>query len=178
MQYKRLSTTDQQQISDLFEAVFSASEGKSEGVLIGGLALELSQVIDDQQVQCFASYQQDVLTGIIFFTRLHFKNGINVYLLGPVAVSTKHQGQGVGQSLINHGLSELKRQAVEVVITYGDPNFYHKVGFQPLSEMRIQAPLTLSMPHGWQVQSLADQPIPTIDGRPSCVKAFNNPIYW
>ena len=178
MQYTKLSSTDQQQIADLFKTVFSVSEGEVEGALIGELALELSQAIDDQQVQCFASYQQDVLTGVIFFTCLRFKSEINVYLLGPVAVSTEHQGQGIGQSLIINGLRTLKQQSVEVVITYGDPKFYAKVGFQPLSERQIQAPLTLSMPHGWQAQSLTDQAIPTIDGRPSCVKAFNNPIYW
>ena len=178
MQYKRLGTTDQRQIADLFQAVFSAAETEAEGVIVGELALELSQVIDDQAVQCFASYQQDVLTGVIFFTRLYFKDDISVYLLGPVAVSTGYQGQGIGQSLIRHGLHALKQQAVEVVITYGDPKFYTKVGFQPLSERQIQAPLTLSMPQGWQAQSLSSNPIPVIADRPSCVKAFDNPLYW
>lgn len=101
-----------------------------------------------------------------------------VYMLAPVAVSTEHQGKGVGQALINYGLDELRNRYVNVAITYGDPAFYSKTGFQPLSENVIQAPLKLSMPEGWLGLSLTGDPIPTIKERPACVKAFNNSVYW
>jgi len=90
-------------------------------------------------------------------------------MLAPVAVTTQHQGKGVGQALINYGLQELKNRSVAVVITYGDPSFYSKVEFQALSEAVIQAPLKLSMPEGWLGQSLTEEPIPTINERPTCV---------
>ena len=99
-------------------------------------------------------------------------------MLAPVAVSTKHQCQGVGQALIKYGLNVLKKRSVAVVITYGYPSFYSKVRFQALSENIIQAPLKLSMPEGWLGQSLTEQPIPTINERPTCVKEFNDPVYW
>ena len=99
-------------------------------------------------------------------------------MLAPVAVSTKHQRIGVGQALINYGLNELKKRSVDIVITYGDPAFYTKVGFQPLSENVIKAPLKLSMPEGWQGQSLTGEPMPTISERSICVEEFNNPVYW
>ncbi len=99
-------------------------------------------------------------------------------MLAPVAVSTKHQGKGVGQALINYGLNELKNRSAAVAITYGDPSFYSKVGFQSLSENVIQAPLKLSMPEGWLGQSLAEDKIPTIKERPACVKEFNDSAYW
>jgi len=99
-------------------------------------------------------------------------------MLAPVAVSTEHQGKGVGQALIKYGLNELKNRSVAVAITYGDPSFYSKVGFRSLPEIVIQAPLRLSMPEGWLGQSLTEQPIPTINERPTCVKEFNDPAYW
>jgi predicted N-acetyltransferase YhbS len=77
-----------------------------------------------------------------------------------------------------HALDALKRRSVEVVVTYGDPSFYSKVGFQSLSEAVIAVPLTLTMPFGWQGQSLTSAPIPTIKQRPACVAAFNHPVYW
>jgi predicted N-acetyltransferase YhbS len=98
--------------------------------------------------------------------------------LPPVAVSTHHQGKGVGKALISYGLNELKKRSVAVAITYGDPSFYSKVGFQALSEDIIQAPLKFSMPEGWLGQSLTGEPIPTIKERPTCVKEFDNPVYW
>lgn len=99
-------------------------------------------------------------------------------MLAPVAVHSKHQGKGIGKALINYGLEEMKNLSVAVVVTYGDPSFYSKVGFQPLSESIIQAPLKLSMPEGWLGQSLSEELIPTIDKRPTCVNEFNDPVYW
>jgi predicted N-acetyltransferase YhbS len=99
-------------------------------------------------------------------------------MLAPVAVGAEHQGKGIGQALINYGLNQLKKRSVNAVVTYGDPSFYSKVGFQALSENVIQAPLKLSMPFGWLGQSLTEEPIPTINERPMCVKEFNDPVYW
>lgn len=122
--------------------------------------------------------QEQSIIGAIFFTRLRFNDSIKVYMLAPVTVSTKHQGKGVGQALIKYGLNKLKNRSVAVAITYGDPSFYSKVGFQALSEYVIQAPLKLSMPEGWLGQSLTGESIQTISGRPTCVEEFNDSAYW
>lgn len=158
--------------------VFTASEGDKEGSLIGNLASELSAAIDNQDVICIGAYEGHILIGSIFFTRFSFSENILIYLLAPVAISTKHQGRGLGKTLIDYGLNELKRRNVQVVITYGDPSFYSKIGFQLLSESIIPAPMKLSMPEGWLGQSLTVEPIPTIHERPRCIEAFNNPEYW
>ena len=178
MNHKVLDKNSHQEITNLFTSVFTSSEGEKEGRLIGNLASELSSEIDNQEVICFGTYEEESIIGAIFFTRLRFNEAIQVYMLAPVAVSTKHQGKGVGQALINYGLNELKNRSVAVAITYGDPSFYSKVGFRALSENVIQAPLKLSMPEGWLGQSLTGKQIPTINERPKCVKEFNDPAYW
>ncbi len=178
MNHKILDKNSKNEVASLFTSVFSESEGEEEGELIGGLALELSSRTDNQEIICIGAYKGESFLGAIFFSRLRFDEPIKVYMLAPVAVSTKHQGKGIGQSLINYGLNELKKRSVPVAITYGDPSFYSKVGFQALSENVIQAPLKLSMPGGWLGQSLAGEQIPTIKGRPTCVEEFNDPAYW
>ena len=178
MTHKVRDQHSHEEITRLFTSVFTASEGNEEGRLIGNLASELSLEIDNQEIICFGTYEEESIIGVIFFTRLRFNEAIQVYMLAPVAVSTEHQGKGVGQALIKYGLNELKNRSVSVVITYGDPSFYSKVGFRSLSESVIQAPLELSMPEGWLGQSLTDQPIPTISERPACVKQFNDAVYW
>lgn len=178
MVYKTLDKSSQTQVTDLFRSVFTTSEGEEEGRLIGTLASKLSLGIDNQEIICFGAYDGESIIGAIFFSRLRFNEAIQVFMLSPVAVNTKNQGKGVGQGLINHGLSELKNRSVAVTVTYGDPSFYSKVGFQPMSESVIQAPLKLSMPGGWLGQSLTGEPIPTIKGRPTCVEEFNDPVYW
>ena len=178
MNYRVLDKNSQDQVTSLFASVFSSSEGEKEGKLIGNLASELSSNIDNEEIICIGAYENESLIGSIFFTRLRFDEPIRVYMLAPVAVSTKHQGKGIGQALINFGLNELKSRSVDVAITYGDPSFYSKVGFQTLPESVIQAPLKLSMPEGWLGQSLTGSAIPCINERPTCVKEFNDPTYW
>ena len=178
MNFRTLDKNIQEPVTSLFTSVFSSSEGEIEGSLIGNLVSNLSSGIDNREVICFGAYEEETLIGAIFFTRLRFKEEIQVYMLAPVAVSTRHQGKGVGQALINYGLNELKSRSVAVAITYGDPSFYSKVGFQSLSENIIRAPLKLSMPVGWLGQSLTGEPIQPINDPPTCVKEFNDPAYW
>ena len=178
MNYKIFDKNSTEEVASLFTSVFSSSEGEKEGELIGNLASELSSRADNQEIICIGAYEEETIIGVIFFTRLRVNDPITIYMLAPVAVSTKHQGRGVGQTLINYGLNELKDRSVAVAITYGDPSFYSKVGFQALSEKVIQAPLKLSMPEGWLGQSLTEEPIPTVHDRPTCVKEFNDPVYW
>jgi len=178
MNFKILDKNNKREVVALFTETFSSSEGEEEGKIIGNLASELSTNTNNKEIICIGAYKNESIIGAIFFTRLSLNEPISVYMLAPVAVSTKHQGIGVGQALINYGLKELKSRSVSVVITYGDPAFYTKVGFKSLSEQVIQAPLNLSMPEGWLGQSLTDKPIPTINERPICVEEFNDPTLW
>jgi predicted N-acetyltransferase YhbS len=178
MNFKVLEKGSQEEIRTLFESVFTSSEGEREGRLIGNLASELSLRIDNQEVICLGTYEKGSLIGSIFFTQLRVSSDIPVFLLAPVAVSTRHQGKGVGTALIEYGLKVLRSRSVAVIITYGDPAFYTKVGFTSLSETVIQAPLKLSMPEGWLGQSLTEESIPPLQGRPECIRELNDPVYW
>lgn len=178
MIYSALDKSNRQEIEQLFTDVFSSSENEREGQLIGKLSSKLTSAIDNSDIICFSVREKDRLIGCIFFTRLQFSKAIEVFMLAPVAICTEYQRKGFGQKLINYGLNELKHRSVDVVVTYGDPSFYSKVGFHKLSESVIQAPLKLSMPFGWLGQSLAVESIPPINECPICVKEFNNPVYW
>jgi predicted N-acetyltransferase YhbS len=178
MIHQVLDKSKQKEVEELFTSVFTSSEGEKEGKLIGNLSSQLASNIDNNEIICFGVYENETLIASIFFTRLRFRKPIQVFMLAPVAVSTGHQGKGIGQALINYGLNELKKRSVNIAVTYGDPSFYSKVGFQELTENVIQAPQKLSMPLGWLGQSLTGEPIPTINERPVCVKEFNDPVYW
>jgi predicted N-acetyltransferase YhbS len=178
MNHNSIDNQDSKEVTELFTSVFTSSEGEDEGKLIGKLVSELVPNIDNKEIFCFGAYIQELLVGSIFLTRLRFKESQKIYMLAPVAVRTEYQGKGIGQSLIRYGLEEMNNLAVPVVVTYGDPSYYSKVGFQPLSESVIPAPLELSMPEGWLGCSLTGETIPVINERPTCVKAFSDPVYW
>ncbi|ASK54012.1 GNAT family N-acetyltransferase [Vibrio tarriae] len=180
MNFSLYKSQQKLEIIDLFQNTFSDSEGSEEGTVIGKLVSDfLSNSLQEDDLFVFvACDDHQRVVGSILFSKLSFPNEENVYLLAPVAVATKWHGQGIGQSLIRFGLETLKAKGVSIVMTYGDIRFYSKVGFTAINEERIQAPLTLSYPEGWLAQSLTGKAITPISGKPTCLEAIANPIYW
>jgi putative acetyltransferase len=178
MEFRQHTQDDSSAIEFLFASVFAKSEGEAAGKLISNLAKELITDTDEDDLYGFVVIDNCQIIGSIFFSRLTFKDSIKAFILSPVAVHNDYQGKGIGQELINHGLNALKDEGVNVVLTYGDPKFYHKVGFHHISHEKIRAPFKLSQPEGWLGQSLIGNSIENISGSCTCVKALNNPLYW
>lgn len=169
---------DGEEIVELFTEVFSDSEGPSEGALIGNLAYDLITSTDPEDLYCFVATDYGQVVGTILFSRLTFERDVDAFLLAPVAVRSSQQGEGIGRSLISFGLDTLRDHGVELAFTYGDPGFYAKVGFQPISEEMVSAPLRLTYPEGWLAQSLVGDEIEPIPGESHCVEAIDKPEYW
>lgn len=168
-----------QEVTHLFTQTFTDSEGKTEGDLIGNLAHDLMTKSDKSTLRVFIAQEKNVLVGCIFFSEITFqKSSQKAYLLAPVAILTQYQGKGIGKKLIHFAHDILKKEGVDIVITYGDIRFYKKVGYLPISEEIIQAPLKLSHPEGWLAQSLKKISLQPIPGNSFCIKAFQNPKYW
>ncbi|MEX0318977.1 MAG: GNAT family N-acetyltransferase [Ruegeria sp.] len=167
------------EIIDLFTSTFTASEGAEEGRLIGQLVTDMFATANDTDMFVFSALHDGAIVGAILFTRLTYpQDDRNVFLLSPVAVATHQQGKGIGQKLLRHGLNSLRQQGVDAALTYGDINFYSKVGFNQITEVDAQAPLPLQYPQGWLGQSLTDRPLDPLKGPSRCVDALNSPDYW
>ena len=166
------------EIKQLFIRTFSDSEGPSEGELIGRLVKDMMASTDANDLCCFIATENEKIIGCVFFTKMIFESGVNAYILSPMATLTEHQGKGVGQKLINFGLKTLKKDGAELAITYGDPNFYSKVGFGVITEEVVPAPLKLAHPEGWLAQSLVGDEIEPIAGQSHCVEELNKPELW
>ncbi|WP_221073730.1 GNAT family N-acetyltransferase [Agarivorans aestuarii] len=165
-------------VTQLFEQVFADSEGAEEGQLIKALVAEMIETTPEQDLIGFVASTNEEMAGCIFFSRMLLASNDVAFILSPVAIATKQQGQGVGQKLINYGVEQLRKLDVDLLITYGDPNFYGKVGFKQITEQQIKAPCKLSHPEGWLAQSLSNQEIPNIKGSSQCVAALNKQKYW
>lgn len=178
MKLSAYQAADKSEIQQLFSKTFADSEGQSEGELIGRLVLDLMTETDAKDIFGFVATENQKIIGGIFFTRLSFDTPAEAFLLSPVAVHTDHQGKKVGQQLINFGLAQLKKKGVQLVFTYGDPDFYARVGFEVISEDLAKAPLELTHPEGWLCQSLDGGEMGPLPGISRCVKAFDKPAYW
>ncbi|MCF8017684.1 MAG: N-acetyltransferase [Chromatiaceae bacterium] len=166
-------------IIELFRATFTASEGAEEGALIGDLVHNLLASTAQQDRFVFIAEEDGAIIGGILSSRLTYEQDQRtVFVLAPVAVATDQQGKGIGQRLLNHGLAALRSAGVDIVMTYGDPGYYAKVGFRPISEADAAAPFTLQQPEGWLAQSLTDRAVTPLKGPSRCVEALNHPVYW
>lgn len=167
------------EIAALFRASFTASEGAEEGALIAALAHRLIAETPAEDLRVFTAWDGGALVGGIFFSRLTLADDPRrVFMLAPVAVAPLRQGEGIGQRLIAHGLDALRREGVDIAVTYGDPAFYRRVGFGPVAEADLAAPHALGQPHGWLAQSLSGEPLTPARGPARCVAAFDDPALW
>ena len=178
MIFEKYESSLAHEVKQLFTDVFADSEGQAEGKLIGNLAFELQKTTAPRDILGFIARDGQTLIGCIFFTRLEFENKINAFILSPVAVATQYQNRGIAQKLIKFGINCLKKNNVKLLFTYGDPNFYSKVGFEYISENIAKAPLMLTYPEGWLAQSLVSDNLEPISGNSTCVSALNSQQYW
>ena len=178
MNFRHYCENDSEEIQFLLASVFGESEGEAEGAVIGQLAKDLLEKTEREDLFVFVASCENEIIGTIFLTRMPSEKENEVFLLAPVAVKTESQRQGIGQSLISYGIKELKENGAEILVTYGDPSFYSKVGFNQVEEKLIEPPFPLSQPEGWLAQDLNGRQITASIGKCSCVSAFDNPKYW
>ena len=166
-------------ITALIEAVFTASEGPAEGQLVAGLAARLLALEPSEGVCPFMAWRDNTPVGALIFSPLRYPQATpRVMLLSPMAVATAEQGRGIGQALIAHALAALARQGTDIAVTYGDPAFYGRAGFVPVTTDDLPSPHPLSQPQGWIAQSLTGAPLPRIPGPALCAGPLDDPRIW
>ncbi|MDW7747353.1 N-acetyltransferase [Halomonas sp.] len=148
--------------------------GRQKANWSGGLVRTLMADTDPRDFLGFMAMEKGRVVAGIFFSRLRFDTPVEAFLLSPVAVHPDYQGRGIGQRLIRFGLERLKERGVMRVFTYGDPAFYSRVGFIPVSEERASAPFRLSQSEGWLGQALDGHEVTAL----ACVTAFDDPACW
>ena len=167
------------EIAALFARTFTASEGEAEGALIGGLVRDMLAGTPAADGLAFTASEGGALLGAVVFSRISWaEDARTAFLLSPAAVAPERQGEGIGQAMIRFALGALRARGVEIALTYGDPNYYGKVGFAPVPETVAPAPLPLSQPQGWLALSLTGAPLAPLRGAARCVPALMRPELW
>ncbi|MGI3163485.1 GNAT family N-acetyltransferase [Pseudooceanicola sp. 200-1SW] len=162
-----------------FRALFRASFGPEEGPLIGDLVGDLLARTPAPDLRVFRDLRDEGPVAGGIFTRLRFaEDPAVVFLLSPMAVAPGWQRIGIGQALLRHALDALKAEGVAVVMTYGDPAFYGRLGFAPVTAAQVPPPLPLSMPQGWIGQRLTGGGAPVLRGASRCVAALDRADIW
>ena len=166
------------EIANFFFYVFSQSEGEQEGHILQALAFSLTGQIQNPSIIGIKAHANNEILGCIFLTQLQFQEGIQAYLLAPVGVHPNHQGKKIGIQLIEHALQYLKSQNTPFLMTYGDPKYYSRFGFQWVSTQSIPSPHPLSQPEGWLLKEISSDLKTEFKGPVQCVEPFNTSDLW
>ncbi len=126
------TATDAQAINDVTIAAFANAEHSShtEQYIVSALraagALSISKVAEcDGQI-----------VGHVAVSPISISDGsADWYGLGPIAVAPQMQHQGIGSKLMATALDALRQRNAAGCVLLGDPNYYQRFGFQPISRL-------------------------------------------
>ena len=97
-------------------------------------------------------------------------------LVGPLAVLSKAQRNGVGTAVLRAGLEHLTASGVRQAFVLGDPSYYRRVGFRAERDVIPPYPLPDEWAHAWQ--SLALSLPPLTPGKLILPEPWQNPALW
>ncbi len=151
----------------------------SEGETISQLAIDLLEDKTALPVLSLVAEQDNEIIGHIIFSSVNIEGveGVSAYILAPLAVTRFAQRNGIGTQLINKGLEILKERGAEIVLVYGDPNYYMRTGFK--AEHNLKPPHKLKYPEeAWMAQELVEGILTKTQGMVHCVSSLNSPEHW
>ncbi|NOR68328.1 MAG: GNAT family N-acetyltransferase [Methylomarinum sp.] len=153
--------------------------GQSEGETVSQLAIDLLEDKTAQPILSLVAEQDNEIIGNVIFSSVSIEGAENVsaYILAPLAVSKFEQNKGVGTQLINKGLETLKERGAEIVLVYGDPNYYMRTGFK--AGHKLTPPYRLQYPvEAWMAQEIVEGILSKTQGAVQCAKSLSSPEYW
>ena len=106
--------------------------GEPEGKVVAQLAIDLLEDKTALPILSLVAEQDNEIIGNVIFSSVTIEGveGVSAYILAPLAVARFEQKKGIGKLLINKGLETLKERGAEIVLVYGDPNYYMRTGFK------------------------------------------------
>lgn len=88
---------------------------------------------------CLVAREDGILAGAIRYWPVRV-GGVEVLLLGPVAVHPTHQGEGLGAWLIRESLERARALGWARVMLVGDAPYYGRFGFTRLDDVEMPPP--------------------------------------
>ena len=98
-------------------------------------------------------------------------------LLGPLAVASTWQNQGIGSAMVRDGLRRLTKDGIACVCVLGNPAFYERFGFAREAGVTPPYPLPKEWHGAWQSVSLGRTGCPC-GGSLSFPQPWLRPSLW
>jgi len=175
MKIRESVENDKESIRRVHQNAFDQSEGEA----VSQLAIDLLEDETALPILSLVAGQDNEIIGNIIFSSVDIEGveGVSAYILAPLAVTKLAQRNGIGTLLIHKGLETLKERGAEIVLVYGDPNYYMRTGFK--AGHNLKPPHTLKYPEeAWMAQELVESILTKTQGTVRCALSLNSPEYW
>lgn len=132
MQVRTESASDRDAVYALNAAAF---ETPSEADLVDALRERAQPIVS------LVAEDNGEVVGQIMFSPVWLAGSPDLKMmgLGPLAVTPKLQGRGVGAALVRAGLGRCRQLGFAAVIVMGHPGYYPRFGFLPSSRFGIDS---------------------------------------
>jgi putative acetyltransferase len=111
-----------------------------EGPAEAGLVEALRASGDHVGELCLVALRDGELVGHVELSRASLDSGHDVLALGPVGVLPELQRGGAGSALIREALHRAAATDFPIVVLLGHPTYYPRFGFEPATELGVDAP--------------------------------------
>ena len=175
MKIRESVENDKNSIREVHQNAFDQSEGET----VSQLAIDLLADKTALPILSLVAEQDNEIIGNVIFSSVTIEGveGVSAYILAPLAVTRFAQRIGIGTLLINKGLETLKERGAELVLVYGDPDYYMRTGFK--AGHNIKAPHKLKYPEeAWMAQELVENILMKTQGTVRCALSLNAPELW
>jgi putative acetyltransferase len=163
----------------LIRKVHQNAFDQSEGEAVSQLAIDFLEDETALPILSLVAEQDSEIVGNVIFSSVNIEGveGVSAYILAPLAVTKFAQRNGTGTQLINKGLETLKEHGAEIVLVYGDPDYYMRTGFK--AGHNLKPPHELKYPEeAWMAQELVENILAKTQGTVRCALSLNSPEYW
>mgnify|MGYP006303183769 CR=1 FL=1 len=148
MNIRKATVEDDDAVWAVHESAFPEKERERIAACAAGL---LDTDLNPGAVSWVAEVEGEVVGHVAFSPLIDSSsNSVCGSILAPVAVKKTVHGKGIGRALIEHGICHERGKGVEVLVVYGDPEFYGRFGFTAEAAEAISPPYDLEHPFGWQ----------------------------
>jgi len=168
--------TDLDSIQKVVATAFSDEENKA----ISNFAADLSKETTSPPIKSLVAEIGHQVIGYVCYSPIFLKStsGTSGYILSPLAVSPEHQNQGIGSILIKSGIDMLTKDGADILLVYGDPDYYGRFGFKEEIGRLFVPPYPLEYPFGWTGMKLNKNNAPNTPIKFECVAALSKPDLW
>ncbi len=176
MDIRTATMQDGDAVNSLYRSAFPQGEREQDSKL----ALELLTESSSAEILSLVAEAEGAVVGHVAFSPVVVATAVEcrVAILAPLAVHPDCQKRHIGTALVEAGIQQLSAMGAGLILVYGDPAYYGRLGFTVDAAENYTPPHPLEYPFGWQALVLDQRMLLPKPVAIECVAPLSVPELW